>query len=79
MSMVRRNTVEINDVDTELNFLREAVDKNLDKDDFNEKLESKFKMENNRFSDVARNIIPTSKVDNIINDDGKKSKIDNIL
>ena len=45
MSMLRKvNTTEFNDADTELNFLREAVDNNLEKNELKEKLESKFKI-----------------------------------
>lgn len=45
MSMLRKvNTTEFNDADTELNFLREAVDNNLERNELKEKLESKFKI-----------------------------------
>ena len=45
MSILRKvYTTECNDADTELNFLREAVDNNLEKNELKEKLESKFKI-----------------------------------
>ena len=75
---------DINDADTELNFLREALDNNIDKQEFQQKLESKFKIQKNMFSDVVRNlggIVSSSNNFDQTQDKDKdpKNEIDNIL
>ena len=81
MSMLRKvNTTEFNDADTELNFLREAVDNNLEKNELKQKLESKFKIQTNMFSDVVRNlggIVQKSGME--ATNDEPKNEIDSIL
>ena len=82
MSQLRKvQTTEFNDADTELNFLREAVDNNLGKNELKQKLESKFKMQTNMFSDVVRNlggIVSKSDIDGG-KDEAPKNEIDSIL